>query len=269
MIDSIFETELSKKVAQKIGRAISDFSMIREGDRILVGTSGGKDSNLLMYALRRLKSISPVRFGLVAAVIDPTESCDLAMLSDYARSLTIDLEIVRHPIFEILDSSPDKPACSLCANLRRGILASAAKRLGCNVLALGHHRDDAVETVFMNLIYSGRFACFHPHLYMSRSGMRVIRPMVYLPEREIVSEAKRLGLPLIDFGCRHAGSSSRALMKAKVGELSLVAKDAPGNVIHALRKGRAPGTWGQMCEMGDANGDEEIQAYKEANDDFR
>ena len=257
---SNYKTELSKKIAQKIGRAISDFAMIREGDRILVGTSGGKDSNLLLHALHRLRSISPIRFELAAAVIDPTEAWELAPLSEYARVLSIDLEVIRHPTFAILDASPKTAACSLCANLRRGILASAAKRLGCNVLALGHHRDDAVETVFMNLIYTGRFACFHPHMYMSRSGLRVIRPMVYVPEREIASEASRLELPLIDFECGYAHSSSRARIKEGLKNLSLVAgaENFSSNVIHALRQSREDGAWGCAAPN-----------FKEAGDDFR
>lgn len=254
------KTELSKKIAQKIGRAIADFAMIREGDRILVGTSGGKDSNLLLRALHRLKGISPVRFELAAAVIDPTETWDLSSLSAYARAMSIELEIVRHPTFAILKASPAASACSLCANLRRGILASAAQRLGCNVLALGHHRDDVVETVFMNLIYSGRFACFHPHMYMSRSGLRVIRPLVYVPEREIATEASRLELPLIDFECDYARSSSRAEIKEGLKNLSLAlgAKNFSSNIIHALRQSREEGAWG--CAASNC---------KEDGDDFR
>lgn len=236
---------LNAKIAKSTGKAVSDFSMIRQNDRILVGLSGGKDSDMLLYSLCRLRKISPVPFEVRAVSVDPTGGrADMAPLAAFARDLGIALEVVRHPIFEIVDQHPGVSACSMCANLRRGILASAAQRLDCNVLALGHHKDDAVETVLMNLFYTGRFACFHPHMYMSRSQIRVIRPMVYTAEAEIIKETIRRGFPLIDFECRHAAASQRSRIKSQIETMSGAAVDIKSNVIRALRKSADAGAWG-------------------------
>ena len=235
---------LDKNIARAIGRAISDFSMIHDSDRILVGLSGGKDSGLLLYALRRLQLRSPVRFDLVALTVDPTdEGVDMAALATFAASLEVEHHCVRYPLFSVLKSGVSESACSLCANIRRGILASSAGDLNCNVLALGHHCDDAIETVWLNLMYAGRFRCFHPHMTMSRSNVRVIRPMVYVREAQIVREANRRDLPLLDFSCPHSADSRRALIKEKVKELSQIAPDMVNNIVHALKHCRESDVW--------------------------
>lgn len=236
---------MNKKTARAIGRAISDYGMIEEGDRVLVGLSGGKDSCLLLYSLCRLCRRSPVQFEVTALSIDPTdEGVDWSPVEKFAHELGVALEIIRYPVFSILKNSKSSSPCSLCANIRRGILASAANRLGCNVLALGHHRDDAVETVFLNMIYAGRFGCFQPSMHMSRSGVRVIRPLVYVPEVAIEREATRLSLPRLDFGCEYSASSRRAEVKRKLKELSEIAVDLDSNVIHALRRSKDAEAWG-------------------------
>ena len=235
---------LNKNVSRNIGKAISDFSMIHKNDRIMVGLSGGKDSNLLLYALCRLKSRSPVPFEIMALTVDPTDGkTDLDGLKDFTSSLNVSLDVTRYPIFDILDNSPEKSSCSLCANIRRGILASRSKELGCNVLALGHHRDDVIETVLLNLFYSGGFRCFHPNIHMSRSGIRVIRPLVYVSEWEIYKESQRIGFPIVDFNCKHSSSSRRMLIKSQIEDLLKIAPDLPGNIIHALKHHKQENTW--------------------------
>jgi tRNA(Ile)-lysidine synthase TilS/MesJ len=242
---------IDKKIARDVGRAVADFSMIREGDRILVGLSGGKDSSMLAYALARLRRHTPVRFELAAVSVDPTDGrADFAEVERFAASLGIPFEVVRYPIFDILRRAKDAQnaqktsACSLCANIRRGILAGAAVRLGCRVLALGHHLDDVVETVFMNLMYSGRFACFDPNMLMDRTGVRVIRPLIYVPEETIIRNARRMEWNILDRGCAHAPSSHRAAVKSAIANLSGIARDLRGNVLHALKKdGDA---WGRL-----------------------
>lgn len=235
---------LNKNVSRNIGKAISDFSMIRKNDKIMVGLSGGKDSNLLLYALCRLKLRSPVHFDIMALTVDPTDGkTDLSELERFAKHMGVALDVVRYPIFNILDETPDTSSCSLCANIRRGILASRSKELGCNVLALGHHRDDVIETVLLNLFYSGGFRCFHPNIHMSRTGVNVIRPLVYVSEKEIRKESERIGFPIINFNCKHSSSSRRMLIKSKVKELMDIAPDMPGNIIHALKNGKPENTW--------------------------
>ena len=238
---------IDKKIASGVGRAISDFSMIREGDRILVGLSGGKDSSMLAYTLARLRRHTPVRFELAAVSVDPTDGCaDFTEVARFASLLGIPFEIVRHPIFDILKRAGNTSACSLCANIRRGILASTATTKGCNVLALGHHLDDVVETAFLNLLYAGRFTCFEPHMKMSRSGVRVIRPLVYVPEDAIARNARRLGWEALDLNCEYARSSRRATVKDAIRSLSGIARDLRSNVLHALKHNRDRGAWGHF-----------------------
>jgi tRNA(Ile)-lysidine synthase TilS/MesJ len=227
-----------------VGRAVADFSMIHDGDRIAVGLSGGKDSAFLLHTLCSLRDRSPVRFTVEALTIDPTDGTrDASPLSRFAESYGVTHRIVRYPIFDILEKTKTRSPCSLCANLRRGILASNAAGSGCGTLALGHHRDDVIETVFLNLMYEGRFRSFHPNIFMSRSGVRVIRPMAYVPEADIRSEAERLGFPLVNFCCGYESSSMRAYVKASLRRLSRKAPDLPSNILHALRNVKQGDVW--------------------------
>jgi tRNA(Ile)-lysidine synthase TilS/MesJ len=233
-----------KKISRKIGHAAADFSMIRSGDKIMVGLSGGKDSMLLLTSLYALMHKSPVSFALEAVTLDPTDGTDLSGLAAFTESLGVRHSIVKYPVFKILNGAASSSTCSLCANIRRGILASAAKDAGCVSLALGHHRDDAVETVFLNLLFAGRFRCFRPNMLMSRTGIRVIRPLIYLPEEDIRTEAARLALPVVDFGCRHAPGSKRAFVKSVIASLAGEAENLSENVLHALKNFRHEDTWG-------------------------
>jgi tRNA(Ile)-lysidine synthase TilS/MesJ len=227
--------------------------MIKSGDKIMTGLSGGKDSALLLLALCALRDKSPARFAVEAVTLDPTGGTDLSALSAFSESLGVRHSIVKYPIFKILDESATSSPCSLCANIRRGILAAAAKDAGCVSLALGHHRDDAVETVFLNLIFAGRFRCFHPNMLMSRTGIRVIRPLVYLPEEDIRAESSRLSLPIVDFACKHAPGSKRAFIKSSIAELAGEAENLYQNVLHALKFFKPEETWGCASYEEDGN----------------
>lgn len=242
---------LSKKISRFAGEAIRDYSMIREGDGILIGLSGGKDSLLLSLALAMLKKRSPVKFSLSACLID--QSGGLMQTDEtaaYMDMLEIPLKIIRHPMYGIIKEREERSPCSLCANIRRGMLAGEALAQGCGVIALGHHKDDAAETVLMNLFFGGRFKCFHPHLYMSRTGVRVIRPLIYIEEHRIAAEAKRLSLPVCSSCCPYGEDSKR---KAAKNTLRLLEKEAPelkSNIVHALRNLRGSESWpeGMMKE---------------------
>jgi tRNA(Ile)-lysidine synthase TilS/MesJ len=225
-----------KKIARQIKRAVLDFEMIRSGDKIAVGLSGGKDSAFLLHSLCALRDKHPARFTLEAITVDPTENGrDTSLLGKFAESLGVVHWVVRYPIFEIIEKHGTSSPCSLCANIRRGILASNAVKHGCASLALGHHRDDVIETVFLNLMYEGRFRCFHPNMLMSRTGVRVIRPLVYVSESVIRDEAGRLSFPTINFCCGYESSSMRVYVKAVLRRLSRRAPSLPSNVLHALK----------------------------------
>ena len=218
--------------------------MIRPDDSILIGLSGGKDSLLLALALAILKKRSPVRFSLRACLIDQSNGAmEPERLAEYMAVLGIPLTIVKHPTYQIMKEREERSPCSLCANMRRGILANSAKELGCGVIALGHHKDDAAETVLMNLFYGGRFKCFHPHLYMSRTGIRVIRPFVYVEERRIRLEAERLALPVISSCCPYGDKSKRKSTKEIVASLEKEIPELKSNIAHALRHLRENESW--------------------------
>lgn len=218
------------------GSAIHDFQMITAGDNIMIGVSGGKDSLLLALALAALRRKSPVKFGLSACIVDQTGGgMPISDVKDYMGELEIPLKIINHPTYKIIDVREERSPCSLCANMRRGILAAAAKEDGCNVMALGHHKDDAVETVLLNMFYGGRFKCYHPNLYMSRTELRVIRPFIYVEERNIALEAARLSLPIVNACCPYSGDSKRKSTKEILANLEKQIPEIKSNVIHALK----------------------------------
>jgi tRNA(Ile)-lysidine synthase TilS/MesJ len=237
-----------KKLARLIGRAMGDFTMASDGDTIAVGLSGGKDSAFLLHSLCGLRDRSPIRFTVRALTVDPSGGArDTAPLEKLARSYGVDYRIVRYPIFEILEKSGTQSPCSLCANLRRGILATSAAEDGCVSLALGHHRDDVVETAFLNLMYEGRFRCFSPNMFMSRSRVRVIRPLVYVPERAIREQAEKLAFPIVNFCCGYEASSMRAYVKAILRRMSGKAPYLHNNVLHALKSLGSDAGWGDRA----------------------
>ena len=218
--------------------------MIREGDSIMIGLSGGKDSLILSLALALLKKRSPVGFTLRACLIDQSNGAmEPQRLSDYMEQLGIPVKVLMHPTYQIMKQREERSPCSLCANMRRGILANEAAAAGCNVLALGHHKDDAAETVLMNLLYGGRFKCFHPHLNMSRTKMRVIRPLIYVDEYRIKLEAERLGLPVISSCCPYGDKSKRKSAKETVAKLEAEVPELKSNILHALENIRSSESW--------------------------
>lgn len=210
--------------------------MILPGDRIMLGVSGGKDSLLLALALETLRRRSPVEFGLESCLVDQTGGdMDIKPVAAYMETLGIPLRIINHPTYKIIDTRAERSPCSFCANMRRGILATAAKEAGCGVLALGHHKDDAAETVLLNLFYGGHFKCYHPNLYMSRTGLRVIRPFAYIEEKKISAEAVRLSLPIVSACCPYGDKSKRKSTKEILEKLEEQIPEIKSNLIHALK----------------------------------
>ncbi len=218
--------------------------MIGPGDRIMIGLSGGKDSLILSLALAALRRRSPVKFGLAACLIDQTGgSMETAMLEDFMKEIEIPLSISSHPTYSIMKERDERSPCSLCANLRRGILAGQAREAGANILALGHHKDDAVETVLLNLFYGGRFKCYQPNMFMSRTEIRVIRPLIYIEERRIAIEAERLKLPVTGACCPYSGKSKRLSAKKILEDMEKEIPEIKSNVIHALKNVLESDVW--------------------------
>jgi tRNA(Ile)-lysidine synthase TilS/MesJ len=210
----------------------------------MIGLSGGKDSLILSLALAVLRRRSPVKFGLSACLIDQTGgSMETAKVKEFMEELEIPLLLINHPTFSIMEEREERSPCSLCSNMRRGILAGRAREAGANVLALGHHKDDAVETVLLNLFYGGRFKCWQPTMFMSRTEIRVIRPLAYIEERRISLEAARLGLPVTSSCCPYSSDTKRLSAKNLLKEMEKEMPELKSNVIHALRNVKGNDVW--------------------------
>jgi len=200
-----------KSIYRAAGRAIKDFDLIHEGDRIAVGVSGGKDSLVLLKALAHFKRVAPIHFDLCAISVDlGFAGHDLSPLQAFCDELNIPFHIYKTDIGTIVfDIRKEKKPCALCSNLRRGALHTAAKELGYSTIALGHHRDDAAETLLMSMLSEGRFRCFKPKSYLSRMDVTVIRPLVYVTEDSIREAVRTEELPVIPSGCPADGNTSR------------------------------------------------------------
>lgn len=214
-----------------LGEAISDFGLIGDNDAVLLGISGGKDSLLLAWLLADIRKRAPVKFSLHAITVDPGEPSgfekhELQRIERFLSDLEIPYHVVESHIAKIVDEYPTKKtACSLCANLRRGALYKTASELGFKKVALAHHLDDAIETLFLNMFYQGSLRCFQPKTYLTRRQVEVIRPLVYIEEQKIIKASQDLDLPVIPSKCPVAGTTCRQEMKKLV---STLAQEIPG-----------------------------------------
>ncbi|MBO4412946.1 MAG: tRNA 2-thiocytidine(32) synthetase TtcA [Clostridia bacterium] len=183
-----------RKILSGVSKSIYEFKMIENGDKVAVGLSGGKDSLILLAALANFKKFKGQNFELLAITIDQTGGkADYSKLKQFCNELNVPLHIEKSDIFEIIfDVRKEANPCSLCAKLRRGILCSSAKKLGCNKLALAHHKDDLVETFFLSLFYEGRINTFSPVTYLSNSDITCIRPLIFVDEKDIILTSKNL-----------------------------------------------------------------------------
>lgn len=217
--------KLEKILLNRVGRCVADFDLLRDGDRVAVCLSGGKDSFSLLLLLEALRRRSPVRFELVALTVhNGSDLFQSDLLEAFLRDRGIPFHLERTDLVKIVEEKlrPGTPYCSLCARLRRGALYGAAAALGCNKLALGHHLDDALETLLMNLFFEGSLKAMPPKLLAESGRACVVRPLLYTPESMLAEYAREQGLPVIDCGCWLCGErdGERARMKALVAEVS-------------------------------------------------
>ena len=232
-----------QKLLSQVRKCIRDYQMLSPGDRVAVGVSGGKDSVALLRLLAELRDHSAVPFELLAVTLDMGyEEMDFSPVADLCARLQVPYTLRRTQIREIVfDIRKEENPCALCAKLRRGILNETAVALGANKVALGHHYDDTVETFALSLIYEGRISCFLPVTYLDRTGLTLIRPMLYLHEKTIRNFAEREHLPVVHNPCPADKNTKREDIKALLYELEGRYPGLKDNIFGGLQRSPLPG----------------------------
>lgn len=232
-----------QKILGYMRKAIRSYDMIQDGDKIAVCLSGGKDSITMLMGLKMLQTYFDKDFEIIALAVNPGfEFFDCDFLKTTCNEIGVPLIIEDSNIKQIVfDIREEKRPCSLCANIRRGILNSVAIREGCNKIALGHNEDDALETLLMNLFLTGAFSTFAPTSYMDRSKMTVIRPLIYTPEKEIQRFVKRQNIKVMNKACPMDGVSKREYMKDLLNKLNMDIPMCRANLLGVIKRNKING----------------------------
>ncbi len=222
----------------RVRRCIEDYRMIEAGDRIAVGVSGGKDSLVTLLALARLRRFLPTSFTLEAITLDMgMPNMDYTPVARLCEELEVPYTRINVPVYEILfEERKEKNPCSLCAKLRRGSLNTALTERGISKIALGHHYDDAVETLMMNLLFEGRIGCFQPVTFLDRTGVTQIRPLLYCHEDEVQRIANREKLPVVHNTCPIDGHSRRQEVKELLATMEKTYPDLKQKIFGAMQR---------------------------------
>lgn len=232
-----------QRILSYLRKAVENYEMIEEGDKIAVGLSGGKDSFTLLMGLKALQRFFPKHFELMAVSVNPGfDFFDSTFLDQRCKEIGVPYIEEQSHIKEIVfDIRKEKNPCSLCANLRRGILNSVAIREGCNKIALGHNEDDALETFLLNFLYAGNLSTFAPVSYMDRSKITLIRPLIHTPEKEIKKFIKRNNIAVMPKVCPMDGISKREDMKNMIFEWEKQIPTIRANMTGAIKRAHING----------------------------
>lgn len=237
---SVNQNKLQKRLRRLVGEAVSDYNMIEEGDKVMVCLSGGKDSYTLLDILLYLKKVAPIQFTIIAVNLDQKQpGFPEHILPEYLKSIHVDYHIIEKDTYSIVkEKIPEgKTTCSLCSRLRRGALYTYADEIGANKIALGHHRDDIVETFFLNLFYGGTLKAMPPKLLSDDKRNILIRPLAYCNEKDIISYTHIKQFPIIP--CNLCGSQENLQRQVIKEMLNDWEKKHPGRVeimFRALKK---------------------------------
>ncbi len=235
----IFSMKTIRTILGQIRKADQKFSFFNEKDRIMIGVSGGKDSMVLLYALSKYQKFNCSNFEIVPAILDlGFPGFDAAEIEKYVSSIGLKLHVIdSKEVYQILKAqqkdAPHLP-CSICSRMKKAAINNVARELNCNKVAFAHHGDDAVETLIMNQIFGGRFATFQPKMFLERSGIEFIRPLILCHEDQIIKCAKEEGIPAFPSHCPNDGNTMRAEMKQMLKEIYLKYPMAKKNYFSML-----------------------------------
>ena len=233
-----------QQVLSYVRKAVDDYHMIADGDKIAVGISGGKDYLTLLYALHSLQRFYPQKFDIHAVTVDlGFGNLDLSRIESIcADELQIPYTIVKTDIADIIfEQRKESNPCSLCAKMRKGALNEAIKKEGCNKVAYAHHKDDVVETMLMSLIYEGRFHTFSPVTYLDRMDLTVIRPLMYMNEADVIGFVNKNQIPVVKSPCPADGYTKREYVKQLLKKLNQENPGVKERMFTAIQDGGMTG----------------------------
>lgn len=229
-----------QKLLSHMRAACQQYEMIKEGDRIAIGVSGGKDSIALLAGMANLRRFYPEKFDIVAITLDPRfggVDADYSEIEKLCKELDVEYIIKRTQLAEVIfDIRKESNPCSLCARMRRGALHDAAIAANCNKIALGHHLDDVAETFIMNLFNGGSLDCFMPVTYLSRKDIYMIRPMIFARESDCARVVRREGLPIVKSNCPADGTTERQEVKEMLSALEKKYGDVRSKILGAMQR---------------------------------
>lgn len=232
-----------QQVMSYVRRAVDDYQMINDNDKIAVGISGGKDSLTLLHALSGLKRFYPRKYELHAVTVDlGFDNLNLEEIQKLCRELDVEYTIIKTDIAKIVfqDRKESNP-CALCSKMRKGALNEVVKSLECNKVAYAHHRDDIVETMLMSLIYEGRFHTFSPVTYLDRTNLTVIRPLMYMQESDVIGFVHKYNLPVVKSPCPADGHTRREYIKNLLRQLNIENPGVKERMFTAIQNGNLKG----------------------------
>lgn len=232
-----------QQVLSHVRKAVDDYHMIEDKDKIAIGISGGKDSLTLLYALHELKRFYPAHFTIHAVTVDlGFDNLNLDRIRALCKELDVEYTVVRTDIARIVfEDRKESNPCSLCAKMRKGALNNAIRTAGCNKVAYAHHKDDVVETMLLSLIFEGRFHTFSPVTYLDKTGLTVIRPLIYMQEADVIGFVNKYHVPIVKSPCPADGHTKREYAKQLLRRLNLENPGVKERLFTAIQNGNMKG----------------------------
>lgn len=235
--------DYKKRMLGLVRKAVQEYDMINEGDRVAVGLSGGKDSMTLLWTLTELAKFYPQKYTIKAVTVNlGYDGFNTEAIEAFCKKTKVELVTVDTHIGEIVSGAKaEERPCSICANMRRGALNNAAVEAGCNVVALAHNKDDVIETLMMSLFYEGRLNTFAPVTHLTRKEINVIRPLIFADEKEIRAFMRQMSFMPVKNPCPHDGYTTRQQMKELLDSMEKDRSDVRSTVFGAVRRSRLDG----------------------------